>query len=243
MKISKEQREQNRQSLFRAAGDLCQHKPIEGISMQAISKKAGLSSATIYKYFSTKEDLVFGFYREVLSQTLTVQRENMNFSTLPYGEKVKVFFDSYLERAGQSEHFFCQVFYNLFESGLPSRASKLNEVKTDFVDFFTHHLDHAIAGGEFAAPPFRTFLVELLWDSLVGVVHYWIKDQSEMKFNTTRMIDHGVDIIVELLKSDFFGKSYKLTHFLFKEHLLPKILNFGGHFDEPRAKGPPKESH
>ncbi|MNY50732.1 hypothetical protein D3C86_1862610 [compost metagenome] len=75
------------------------------------------------------------------------------------------------------------------------------------------------------APPFQEFLLALLWDFHIGILYYWLQDEDKASMRTTELVDLSMKVFEELLRSDLFNKVYSVAHFLFKEHILNKMLN------------------
>ena len=58
MKISKQQKLENRRKIIESAVDLVIEKDLKSATMREISRHAGIADATIYNYFPTKEAIV-----------------------------------------------------------------------------------------------------------------------------------------------------------------------------------------
>ena len=135
MKISKEQKLKNRANLLAAAGRICETKDLSNVSMKSISVESGLSDATIYKYFPTKDDLVLGFFEDVIEKTLGEAEAEFNSSDFAFVDKVKWVFDRYFENASEFQGLYRQIFSSLFVNTLPSDLSGLKSSKALFRDF------------------------------------------------------------------------------------------------------------
>jgi AcrR family transcriptional regulator len=78
MKISAEQKDENRRAILDAAVDLMIEKGFRSMTMRAVARKAGIGDATIYNYFPTKESLVQGYYMEALETAVRTLSEVEN---------------------------------------------------------------------------------------------------------------------------------------------------------------------
>ena len=70
MKISEDQKQENRKKIIRSAVDAITQKGMKGATMKMIARKAGLGDATIYNYFPTKEAIVYAYYEEQLDESV-----------------------------------------------------------------------------------------------------------------------------------------------------------------------------
>src|SRR5919199_4858802 len=59
-----QQRQQLRQAILDAAGELLLERGYEAFSLRQVAERIGYSATTIYRYFENKDDLVFGIVDE-----------------------------------------------------------------------------------------------------------------------------------------------------------------------------------
>ena len=62
MKVSKEEKGKTRRKLIEAAVQVISKKGFRNSTMREIAEKAKVGDATIYKYFPTKETLLFAYF-------------------------------------------------------------------------------------------------------------------------------------------------------------------------------------
>jgi len=68
--------QQKRQTILEAAKGLLTHTDYNGLSIEAIAREAGISKATFYAYFESKEKLRKALLAEGLDETLLSPRDN-----------------------------------------------------------------------------------------------------------------------------------------------------------------------
>ena len=56
--VTPEQREETRQRLRRAAGEVYNENGVHGVSVRAVAERAGVSTGTLYRYFEGLDDLM-----------------------------------------------------------------------------------------------------------------------------------------------------------------------------------------
>ncbi len=90
--------EEKRQAILEGAAQVFQELGFERTTMAAISARAGGSKATIYNYFSTKEELFFEIMSlateaefEAVHQAIDPATDNIATSLLHFGEKLLAF--------------------------------------------------------------------------------------------------------------------------------------------------------
>ncbi len=91
-------------------------------------------------------------------------------------------------------------------------------------------LDAAIDIEEIPDQPFREFLPALLWDYYLGVVAYWLKDESEGFVQTSELLDLSLGLICHVLQSNLLSHVHGLLLFFFRNHIFT-------HFDKMREFG------
>ena len=62
MKVSKEEKEKTRRKLVNSAVHVISKKGFRDATMREIAERAKVADATIYKYFPTKETLLFAYF-------------------------------------------------------------------------------------------------------------------------------------------------------------------------------------
>ena len=81
MKISQEQKAENRSAIIRAAVDSISEKGFKSATMRQIAKSAGVGDATIYNYFATKEAILFGYYEDHMQACIGALKQLEAFHT------------------------------------------------------------------------------------------------------------------------------------------------------------------
>lgn len=232
MRISKEQRRKNIESVYQAVIQLSENKGFDALTMKAIAKEAGIGEATIYNYFPKKENLISGYldwsFKLAIEKTKSEPLEEMNFS-----ETFHTLLENHIEILSSGKGFFSESIQSLFVSPISLAHTAVGETKIAHKEFLGAQLEQAIFKGDFPEPPFKDFLVSLMWDYHIGMLYYWLQDNDESSMRTTELIDLSLQVLEEILRSNLFNKIYGVAHFLFKEHVLNKMLNpLGARFEK-----------
>lgn len=98
--------------LFPVVLDLFSHHDFHRVNIREISRQSGISSGTIYKYFSSKEQLIFGILDEkisVISQTMEQHIAGMDTIKEIFRKMFWVTFNFYDENPGLAVTAFITV--------------------------------------------------------------------------------------------------------------------------------------
>ncbi len=219
MKISKSKKLEIRRKILQAAVDIMTKKSFESASMREIAQSAGIGEATIYNYFSTKEQLLYGFieqtHMDVTSEVLAIN----GFESFSLKEKLQMWFESLFIAYLPNREFVQIVFDHTYRHPMTSLKA-LKTTREAFNDLILTWVDDAIQRGEINDQPMLRWISEHVWDFGSGICCYWLKDDSSQFNQTTQLIDMSLDIIVKLLESNVLGRVSDMMSFLIKSHIF-----------------------
>jgi hypothetical protein len=84
-------------------------------------------------------------------------------------------------------------------------------------------LEAAIEAHEIPDQVFQDILLQLFWDYYIGIVIYWLADDSEMFTDTSVLVDKSLDLTCSLLKAGIANKLFDMATYLFKNHVLTRM--------------------
>jgi len=189
--------DQTKALILETALEMFRERGYDETTMRAIAQKAGVSLGNAYYYFRSKEYLIQAFYQRLheshlaaalpaletdktlKARLLTVMRTKME-TMKPYHQFAGVLFKT----AGNPQ------------SPLNPFADETDPVRDAGIQLFATVLE-----GTKARIPndLRAELPYLLWVYSMGVVLFWIHDQSPKHRRTHRLIDHTVDLLDKLI--------------------------------------------
>jgi hypothetical protein len=85
----------------------------------------------------------------------------------------------------------------------------------------------AEANGEVPEVAWAGIVDELLWCHYVGVMMYWLKDDSENHEDTSQFIDRTVNLFAAVVGGPLLRQAEELVGFLVNRHLMPLLMNLG----------------
>ncbi|MCU7928404.1 MAG: TetR family transcriptional regulator [Candidatus Thiodiazotropha sp. (ex Dulcina madagascariensis)] len=218
MKVSKKEKAKTRKRILQAASDVIIEKGFKSASMREIARRAKVGDATIYNYFATKEKLLYSYCEQRQDEVAEALKQIEDFHEYSLREQLQQLAETELALWLPDREFLAEVFELTFYSPLASNVN-LAETRKRFNRMVEDMIDAAIEAGEIPDQPYRELLAPLYWDYFIGILAYWLKDDSADYANTTQLIDRSVEIIAMVLHTGMIGKTLDLLSFLFRSRI------------------------
>jgi len=225
MKVSKEEKALTRRKIIKTAVELMGEKGYAKVSMRTIARAAGIGDATIYKYFPSKEKLLTGYYEVCAEDTVQALLSIDDIEQYELHEKLQVLLDSYLSHMLPDREFVAESFPLIFQSPM-FLLSDVNPVRKELVTIIAQFLEDAWEKEEIPTFPFQSVLPDMLSEYVIGVLYFWIKDESEEFHETTQLIDLSLNLIISLLKSGIINHTTDFLGFMLKSQMF-RVLSPG----------------
>ncbi|HJP90693.1 MAG TPA: TetR family transcriptional regulator [Pyrinomonadaceae bacterium] len=189
--------DQTKALILETALEIFRERGYDETTMRVIAEKAGVSLGNAYYYFSSKEYLIQAFYQRMHDDHLAV--------SLPALEKTKTLKARLLAVMRlkidilEPYHQFAGVLFKTAahpQSPLNPFADESDPVRQASIQLF----EQVVEGTKARIPKdLRAELPYLLWVYHMGIVLFWIHDQSPKHRRTYRLIDHTVDLVDKLI--------------------------------------------
>jgi AcrR family transcriptional regulator len=185
--------EATRTLIVETALRLFQENGYDKTTMRAIAREAGVSVGNAYYYFSSKEQLVQGFYdritelhEETCAAVLVDERD--------FGKRLRAVMLAWLEVAAPYHEFGRQFFVNAADpdSPLSPFSTESSPARDAQIALFRRVLEGSTAKVD---PELRPELPELLWLYEMGVVLFWVHDRSAGCRRTGMLVDRTVPLL------------------------------------------------
>lgn len=172
--------------LFRAGG-------YDRTTMRAIADEAGVSIGNAYYYFSSKEHLIQAFYDQMARDVAEAATAVLDRET-EFAERLRGVLQTWVTVAEPYHEFAGKFFKNAAEpqSPLSPFSPESQQARDDAIQMFRKVMDGSsikLNAGLRAAMP------ELLWLLHMGVVLFWVYDDSEDQRRTRTLIDKAVPLV------------------------------------------------
>ena len=158
--------------------------------MRQIAKVAGIGDATIYNYFPTKEAILFAYYEDHMQGCIQALTKVADFNTFTLQEQLQTLFETGLEYYLADREFVAVTFHRVWLRGSRDWA-RVKPIRSAFLEAVNDMLAAAVDVGEIPEPVFQELIGQFFMDAYIGVVHYWLADESEGFANTSVLIDQG----------------------------------------------------
>lgn len=190
--------EETRQRIVDAALRLFREKGFDETTMRDIATEAGVATGAAYYYFGSKEELVMALYvrvtadvREALPAAIARSKD--------LKKRIRAILDANLEQFGPHR----RLLGALVRIGMNPRhplspfAAETGPMRGEGMD----HFRLAIAESNTRIPrDLADDLPRILWLYQLGVILFWIYDESPGQRRTRALIDGTLDIVVRLIQ-------------------------------------------
>jgi AcrR family transcriptional regulator len=190
--------DQTRTLILSTALDMFRERGYEQTTMRAVAAKAGVSLGNAYYYFRSKEHLIQAFYQTTHDDHLAL--------ALPALEKLDTLKSRLLAvvqlkiETLKPYHQFAGVLFKTAadpQSPLNPFADEANPVRKASIELF----ERVVEGAKAQIPnDLRAELPYLLWVYHMGIILFWIHDQSPKHRRTYRLIDRTVEMVDKMIQ-------------------------------------------
>ena len=190
--------ERTREQIVAAALRLFREQGYQGTTMRAVAAEAGMSVGSAYYYFSSKEELLQGFYDQMVAEqrraTMHVFAESGDFAVRLRGAVL-----AWVDAAQPYHEFAGSLFASAAHPDNPlspfSNASSPARdawiaLYRDLVDGSSTPMSDELVGT----------LPELLWLYQLGIVLHWVHDSTADTARTRTLVEHTAPMISRLVR-------------------------------------------
>jgi AcrR family transcriptional regulator len=182
-----------------AALPLFQTKGFDATTTKAIARRAKIAEGTVFNYFETKEDIALYFFELEMDHAIATVRARKALAKAPLEEKLFALIESQIEFLGPHEKFigaaFIQALKPTSKLGFSVQALALRQRYLAFVDELM-----AASLPNRRATAFGWMAPQVFWLYYLGILLYWLHDESPAKQNTLAFLDRSLHLGVALLR-------------------------------------------
>lgn len=184
--------EQTRSGIVDAAMRLFRAGGYDATTMRAIADEAGVSLGSAYYYFSGKEELVQAFYDQIQVEHASLAAPVLDEET--FAARLRGVLETFIDTAEPFHDFGGQFFRNAADPRSP--LSPFSAESTPARQASTELFRRVVEGSDLkVAPALRKELPDLLWLLHMGVVLFWVHDDSDGQRRTRTLVAGLVPIV------------------------------------------------
>lgn len=190
--------EQTRRTIVDAAMRLFRDAGYGRTTMRAIAAEAGVSLGNAYYYFGSKEHLVQAFYDQLQVEHAAAAGRALDVET-GFDRRLRGVLLAWLDVAEPHHEFAGQFFRNAADphSPLSPFSPESAPAREASIALFARVLEGSDAK---PLPALRGELPELLWLLQMGVVLFWVYDDSPGQRRSRELVDRAVPVVDRLVR-------------------------------------------
>lgn len=194
-------KERTKQRILDVALAMFREKGFRQATMRDIAEAAEIALGTTYNYFPTKEHIALYFFERALDRVLARhRRETPREAALE--EQVFSLLALELEEVEPYQEFLNVL---VVQATIPT--SPLHPFSLDVQGLKNRHLDYvagllreAIERGELPPLGFEAMMLSAFWVFHMGIVMFWLNDESPDKEDTWVLLDKSLRFILGALR-------------------------------------------
>ena len=223
MKISQKDKALTKRRIVKTAVELFSESSYQKVSMRTIARTAKIGDATIYKYFPSKEKILISYYELCAEDAVLALKKVEGFENFTLQEKLQVLIDNYLESMLSDREFVTESFVLIFQSPM-FLFSDVNPIRKELQSAIVDFLETAFKNEEIAEFPFQSVLPDVICEYIIGVLYFWINDESEEFHETGQFIDMTLSLGMSLLNSGIINRTTDFVGFMLKSQMY-RVMN------------------
>lgn len=189
--------ERTRGAIIDAALGLFEERGYDATTMRAIAERAGVSVGNAYYYFGSKEHLVQGFYDRAATAHLAASHDRLVDRT-DLAERIYHHLDAWFDVLGGYHQFAAQFFRTAADPASP--MSPFSAESGPARDAAVARWREVIDGSDADIPDdLAAELPNLLWVFQMGIVLFWVYDQSPDQIATRLAIGRTAPLVTKLI--------------------------------------------
>jgi AcrR family transcriptional regulator len=189
--------EESRARIVQAALALFREKGYEETTMRAVSERAGVALGSAYYYFQSKEDLLQAYYAQAHAEHVRdvapiLAREKTLEGRLKAVLLAKI-------EGQEPYHRFAGLLFRTAGDPL-SPLNPFSPESSPTRQASTALMARVLEGARLRVPKdLKARLPELLWLYQMGVILFWVHDQSPRRARTRSLVEHSSALVVRLI--------------------------------------------
>lgn len=185
-----------RQRVYDVAMSMFAKKGFDATTMRAIAEKAEVAPGAIYYYFESKESIAHEYYQQLQNDHQKSLQGILEKET-QFGKRLHFVVTSKMQVANPYKDMARALFRVAAnpESPISPFSAESKKVRLEALEIFAS----VVEGSDFSFhPEIKKILPQFLWLYQMGIILYWIYDNSKESAKTFELIDKTVPLIETL---------------------------------------------
>ncbi|HEX2123426.1 MAG TPA: TetR family transcriptional regulator [Thermoanaerobaculia bacterium] len=190
--------EETRTRILDTALRLFRQRGFAETTMRDVAAEAGVATGAAYYYFRSKEDLVMAFYLRT-SEEAGEAFAAAFAKTKDLGKRIRAIVDIKFEQFGEQR----ELMTALLKAGVDPRdplspfGRETKALREETIRWYARALEDSNVR---VPKDLEPFLPRLLWLYHMGLIYFWITDESPKQRRTARLVDATLDLVIQLLR-------------------------------------------
>jgi AcrR family transcriptional regulator len=190
--------EQTRQRILEAALQLFRQKGFAATTMREVADAAGLATGAAYYHFPSKESIVLAFYDRARSELGPLLDEALA-EPKKLEARIVAMISVKLRYFTQNRKFLGALIGSAADPSNP--LSPFSADSESIRNFDLSYFEAVIAESEVTPPKdLAPHLAAMLWMYQMGILFFWLTDDSEEQARTHSLLSKSTRMLVQLLK-------------------------------------------
>jgi len=184
--------------IVETALELLLERGYEATTMRDLAERTGLSLGSLYYHFPSKEHLIQGFYARTHVEHLAACEPALA-RTRKLESRLRLVMEEKLRTIEPYHHVAGVLFKHAADPKSPLNpfSDESGEVRDEAIALF----ERLVEGSDVKLPKdLAEELPWLLWVYHLGVILFWIHDDSEGRRRSARLVERTVDIVARLVR-------------------------------------------
>jgi len=186
-----------RTKILEAALELFRERGFAEATMREIASRAGVASGLAYYYFDSKDAIVLAFYQRAQEELAPQMAAAQTGKTLK--DRLKAMIEARLNYFEPNRRFLGALMAHAANPGSP--LSPFGEPSAEIREREFARIQRAIDETGTAVPKdLAARMPKILWMYQLGLLLFWIYDQSPKQARTHALIDKSLGLVITLLR-------------------------------------------
>jgi AcrR family transcriptional regulator len=188
--------EETRERILEAALQLFREKGFDETTMRDVAAAAEMATGAAYYYFRSKEELVMALYVRSNEEKRTFLPDAIAKSA-DLKKRLRAIIDVNFQQFADHRRLFRALARIGMDPAHPLSpfAKETAPMRDEGIDYFRAALDGTKVPKDLAA-----ILPRLLWLYQLGLILFWVYDESPSQRRTTRLVDGSLELVVRLIQ-------------------------------------------